>query len=119
MSIERLDTVPRWSEAVVFGDLVFIAGQTAAEAGPTIQAQSKAVFTKIDDLLARTGTARTDLLKADIFIASESDRHAFNDLWASWVPSGAAPARQCVRADLPNAIVVEISLVVGRRTPPS
>lgn len=101
MTIERLDTNPRMSQAVIHGNLVFLAGQVAQDApGASAAEQTRDILTRIDALLARAGSDRTKILSATIWLADIRDFAAMNEVWDAWVPSGHAPARACVESRL-------------------
>jgi len=63
MSIERIDTGPRMSQAVLHGNTVYLAGQVAVDFSADISAQTQQVLDKIDALLARAATCRVWLSK--------------------------------------------------------
>jgi enamine deaminase RidA (YjgF/YER057c/UK114 family) len=71
--------------------------------------QTASILGRIDDILAKVGTDKSKLLKANIWLADIATFGAMNDVWLSWVVPGATPARATVEAPLarPN-IKVEI-----------
>ena len=99
MTIERLHSGPRMSQAVIHNGLVYLAGQIGAP-GEDIAAQTRAVLGKIDALLAEAGTDKSHVLTATIWLADMSDFGAMNEVWDDWVPEGTAPARACIQAGL-------------------
>lgn len=116
MSIERLDTDQRMSQAVIHGDTVFLAGQVA-EDNPTapVTEQTREVLGHIEKLLERAGSDKTRLLSATIYLANMADFAAMNTAWDAWVAPGHAPARACVEARLADPdLRVEISVVAAR-----
>lgn len=92
MTIERLHSGPRMSQAVIHNGLVYLAGQIGAP-GEDIAAQTRAVLGKIDALLAEAGTDKSHVLTATIWLADMSDFGAMNDVWDQWVGGVHAPAR--------------------------
>ena len=68
MSIERLKTGPRMSQAVLHNGIVYLAGQIGAP-GEDATTQTKAILGGIDALLAEAGTDRSRLLQATIWLA--------------------------------------------------
>ena len=92
-AIQRFDTNQRMSQAVVYGDTVYLAGQVAK--GATVAAQTEAILAQIDGLLERAGSDKNHVLKAEIWLASMGDFAEMNAVWDAWVPEGAAPARAC------------------------
>lgn len=92
MSIVRLKSGPRMSQAVIHGGLVYLAGQVGAP-GEDVQAQTRAVLSSIDALLAEAGTDRSRILSATIWLADMGDFAAMNAVWEDWVDQATAPAR--------------------------
>eukprot|EP01037_Dinobryon_pediforme_P014336 gene14336-14460_t len=112
MTIVRLDSGPRMSQAVVAGGLVFTAGQVAE--GPTVAAQTEAALAQIDALLARAGTSKANLVSATIWLVDMADFAEMNAVWDGWVIPGATPARATVGAPLAAPIFkVEIAVVAA------
>ena len=86
--IQRIETGPRMSEAVVHQGVVYLAGQT------------RQVLAAIDALLAQAGSDKTRILRAQIFLAHMFDFPGMNAAWDAWVPAGHTPARATVEARL-------------------
>jgi enamine deaminase RidA (YjgF/YER057c/UK114 family) len=100
MTIKRLQTGVRMSEAVVHGGVVYLAGQVAADATQDIGGQTRQVLAAIDQLLAEAGTDKTRVLRAQIFLADITEFPGMNAVWDTWVPAGHTPARATVQARL-------------------
>ena len=63
----------------------------------------------IDKLLARAGSDKTKILRAQLYIADVKDLAGMNAAWDAWVPAGHTPPRATVEAKLANpALKVEI-----------
>ena len=114
MAIERIESGPRMSQAVVHGDTVYLAGQVG-EPGDDVTAQTKTTLAEIDALLAQAGTDKSKILMATIWLADIADFEAMNAVWDAWVPEGTAPARACVETRLAHPEMrVEIAVVAAR-----
>jgi enamine deaminase RidA (YjgF/YER057c/UK114 family) len=100
MTIKRLQTGVRMSEAVVHGGVAYLAGQVAADATQDIGGQTRQVLAAIDQLLAEAGTDKTRVLRAQIFLADITEFPGMNAVWDTWVPAGHTPARATVQARL-------------------
>ncbi len=100
MTIKRLHTGPRMSEAVICNGMVFLAGQVADDAKQDAAGQTRQVLASIDRLLAEAGTDKSRLLSANIFLADMADFAAMNSVWDAWVSPGNTPARATVEAQL-------------------
>jgi enamine deaminase RidA (YjgF/YER057c/UK114 family) len=94
MTIKRLQTGPRMSQAVIHNRTVYLAGQVAA--GATVAIQTKEILHAIDALLAAAGTDKSRLLTATIWLTDMSTFAEMNGVWESWVLPGETPARATV-----------------------
>jgi enamine deaminase RidA (YjgF/YER057c/UK114 family) len=92
MSIVRLKSGPRMSQAVIHNGLVYLAGQVGAP-GEDVETQTRAVLSSIDALLAEAGTDRSRILTATIWLADMADFGTMNTVWESWVDPATTPAR--------------------------
>ena len=67
-----------WSNCLVVGNQVFIAGMTAATIGevgsPDTYEQAKAIFLKIKHLMEAAGGEMDDIVKVDIFVTDIKQR---------------------------------------------
>lgn len=99
MTIVRIDQGSRLSEAVIHGDLVFLAGQLG-EPGQTVGEQTRTALSEIDLLLERAGSDRNHLLSATILLAEIGDFDAMNAEWDAWIADNPAPARATYEAKL-------------------
>ena len=115
MTIERLDTGRRMSQAVMHGDTIYLAGQVG-EAGATVADQTRQALARVDALLERCGSSRERILQATIWLADmDADFAEMNAVWDEWVAEGAAPARAAgeARLALPD-LRVEVIVVAAR-----
>jgi enamine deaminase RidA (YjgF/YER057c/UK114 family) len=116
MNIQRHDTGPRMSKAVVHGDTVYLAGIVAeAPKGKSMADQTKSILAQIDGFLAMAGTSKSKLLSANIWITDMANFAEMNAVWDAWVSPGNAPARATVEAKLASPdYKVEIMVVAAR-----
>lgn len=98
--IQRFDTGPRMSEMTVHNGVAYLAGQVADDASQDIAGQTRQVLSAIDDLLARAGSDKSRILRAQIFLVDLADFAAMNAVWEAWVVPGHTPARATVQAAL-------------------
>jgi len=98
MTIRRLQSGPRMSQAVVCNGMVFLAGQVADDTKQDIGGQTRQVLAAIDKLLAEAGSDKSRLLTAQIFLVDMADFAAMNRVWEAWVVPGQTPARATVEA---------------------
>jgi enamine deaminase RidA (YjgF/YER057c/UK114 family) len=100
MSLQRFDVGARMSEMAVHQGVVYLAGQVAEDGTADVGGQTRQVLAAVDSLLARAGTDKTRILRAQIFLADIGDFGAMNVVWDEWVPAGHAPPRATVQAAL-------------------
>ena len=99
MSIKRIKSGERMSQAVVFNGTVSTAGQVAQRAkGGTAAEQTEDILKEIDSLLAEAGTDKSQLLTATIWLSDMGDFAEMNSIWDAWVSPGNAPTRACVES---------------------
>ena len=99
-SIQRFEVGPRMSEMAVHNGTVYLAGQVAEDAAQDIRGQTRQVLAAIDALLARAGSDKSKILRAQIFLANLADFAAMNAVWEAWVVAGHTPPRATVQAAL-------------------
>ena len=99
-TLQRFDVGPRMSEMAVHNGTVYLAGQVAGDAGQDIRGQTRQVLAAIDALLARAGSDKGKILRAQIFLADLGDFAAMNAVWEAWVIAGHTPPRATVQAAL-------------------
>jgi enamine deaminase RidA (YjgF/YER057c/UK114 family) len=77
--------------------------------------QTKDILAQIDGLLAKAGTDKSKLLKANIWITDMKEFAEMNAVWDAWVSPGNTPARATVEAGLASPdYKVEIMVVAGK-----
>jgi enamine deaminase RidA (YjgF/YER057c/UK114 family) len=116
MTIQRFDTGPRMSKAVVHGNTVYLAGLVAdSPKGKSVTEQTKDILRQIDGYLAQAGTDKSKLLSANIWITDMANFAEMNAVWDAWVAPGHTPARATVEARLATPdYKVEIMVVAAR-----
>ena len=100
--IQRIDPGPRMSEASIHAGVAYLAGQVPLTQDADIETQTREVLAEIDELLAKCGTDKTRILRAQIYLADIADFAGMNRAWEAWVVPGQAPSRATVEARLAN-----------------
>ena len=98
--IDRYDVGPRMSEMAVYNGVAYLAGQVAEDGSQGIEGQTAQVLAAIDKLLARAGSDKSRILRAQIFLVDLADFAAMNAVWEKWVTAGHTPPRATVQAAL-------------------
>src|SRR3954462_10124694 len=115
MSIARHDSSGILSQAVEYGNTVYLAGVVAKGLDKDIKAQTKEVLDQIDRLLGKCGSHKSKVLQAQIWVTDIRNRAPMNEVWTAWVDAKNLPARACVEAKLadPRALV-EIMVIAAK-----
>lgn len=99
--IQHIDSGARLSEATVFNNVIYMAGMVAGESlGKSVREQTIDILAQIDKLLARLGSDKTKILKANIWLTDINTIAEMNEVWDAWVVAGKTPARATVEAKL-------------------
>jgi enamine deaminase RidA (YjgF/YER057c/UK114 family) len=114
MTIKRIKTGPRMSQAVIHNKTVYLAGQVAA--GASVAIQTREILAAIDALLAEANTDKSRLLSATIWLTDMATFGEMNAVWQAWVVEGETPARATVvSAQLASAEYrIEIAVVAAQ-----
>ena len=115
MKIERHETGPRMSKAVIHGDTVYLAGILAdSPKRKNMGEQTSNILSQIDGFLAMAGTNKTKLLSANIWITDMAQFAEMNTVWDAWVSPGNTPAWATVEAKLASPDY-KVEIMVERR----
>jgi enamine deaminase RidA (YjgF/YER057c/UK114 family) len=113
MNIERYEAAELFSQVVVHGETVYLAGQVAA--GDSVSEQMSGILAQIDQRLESVGSDRSKLLSATIWLTDIGTFGEMNEVWLRWVDPQDKPARATVEARLADpAFLVEVMVVAAR-----
>jgi enamine deaminase RidA (YjgF/YER057c/UK114 family) len=115
MSITRHDASAILSQAVEYGSTVYLAGVVAKNLDQDVKGQTREILGEIDRLLAKSGSSKSKVLQAHIWVTDIRNRAPMNEVWTAWVDPKNLPARACVEAKLadPRALV-EIMVIAAK-----
>jgi 2-iminobutanoate/2-iminopropanoate deaminase len=106
-----------YSQAVRYGDLVFVAGQVGlkpehdALVGDSVEAQTEQVCKNLEAILDAAGSSFAQVLNTTIYLSDFGDFGAVNEVYGRYVGEK-PPARATVQvAALPMGARVEIAVV--------
>jgi enamine deaminase RidA (YjgF/YER057c/UK114 family) len=115
MTIKRLQKSSRMSQAVIHGGLVYLAGQVGTE-GASFKEQTQQTFDAIDKMLAASGSGKSHMLQATVWLADMADFPAFNALWEAWIDRENPPARSTGQVPMVSpGYKVEVTIVAAVR----
>jgi len=114
MTVTRLHSGPRMSQAVIHGNTVYLAGQVGAP-GESVTVQTQTILAQIESLLAEAGSDKSRLLSATIWLADMADFAEMNAVWDAWVDGKDAPARATGEAKLATPDYKVEIIAIGAR----
>jgi enamine deaminase RidA (YjgF/YER057c/UK114 family) len=100
MSIERINPGRRFSQVVVHGDTVYLAGHTAHDPALSVRDQTADVLAQIDAALAAAGTDKSRLLAVQVWLTDIGSFDEMNAAWEAWADPANLPTRATVEARL-------------------
>jgi 2-iminobutanoate/2-iminopropanoate deaminase len=108
-----------YSQAIRFGDLVFVSGQLALRPGESelmggsIGEQTEQIFANLGAILDEAGSGLDRLVKTTVFLVDLGDFAGMNEVYARHV-GDRPPARSTVEvAALPSGALVEIEAIAA------
>ncbi|WP_245476040.1 RidA family protein [Mesorhizobium sp. M7A.F.Ca.US.006.01.1.1] len=103
------------SQAIGYGNMVFVAGLTADEPGLDVGAQTRQILAKISALLAEVEADNTKILSAQIWMRDVGFWKQMNDEWTKWLGGAKPPVRATVQAAMVlEGYDVEIMVTAAR-----
>ncbi|MFZ0241191.1 MAG: Rid family detoxifying hydrolase [Desulfobacterales bacterium] len=108
-----------YSQAVKWGDLIFVAGQTAED--PTtnravhgsVAEQTRLILNNIKTILEAAGSGMERVLRADVYISSLEVKDEMNAVYREFFSTN-PPARNCVAvAGIDDGLDVEIEVIAA------
>jgi enamine deaminase RidA (YjgF/YER057c/UK114 family) len=113
--IQRIGVGARLSDAVVHGDIIYLAGQVADRPVPDAGKQTQQILRSIDKLLKQCGSDKSKILKCNIWLSDIRYFDEMNKVWDGWVSKSNPPARATVEARLAGPeYLVEIRVVAAK-----
>ena len=114
MQITRFEPSSILCNAVVHGNIAYLAGIVAGNPEADVKGQTVQVLDQIDHLLALCDSHKSRILTATIWLPNMSDRAAMNEAWNAWLDKENLPARACVEAKLASPkYLVEIMVTAA------
>jgi enamine deaminase RidA (YjgF/YER057c/UK114 family) len=112
---EPIGGIPIISFAVVRNDIVYLSGVTADPVGD-VKDQTKQVLDRIDKLLAKAGTSKSNLLSAQVWLTDMSHYVDHNSIWNAWVDRKNPPVRACLLSPQlwQSGLLVEIMVTAAK-----
>ena len=105
-----------YSQALRYGDLVFVSGQLGLKPGDSaisgsIQEQTEQIFRNLDAILEEAGTGLDRIVKTTVFLTDLNNFQGMNEVYAQHVGED-RPARSTVEISaLPSGALVEIEAI--------
>ncbi len=106
---------PTRSRAVIHNGLVFTVAVSPDPAPPDIYEQTQRALRRIDESLALSGTHKSRILQAIVYIADITCKEEMNRAWDEWVDRDNPPMRACLGVDLEPPHLVEIVVTAAQK----
>ena len=109
MTIKRFPgTAKGRCRAVTHGGLVY-AVATDETCAPGVAEQTRRTLEMLDKTLTETGSDKTKLLSATVYLRDMSTKAEMDEVWCAWIGGEESwPQRACVGADLAGEDLIEV-----------
>jgi len=115
MFIQRIEPGKRFSQVVVSGNLVFLAGHVGSDPAASVLEQTRDILRQFDHHLAEAGSEKAKLLSVQVWLTDISTIGEMNEAWDEWIDRNQLPARATVEAKLASPdYKVEIAGIAAR-----
>jgi 2-iminobutanoate/2-iminopropanoate deaminase len=108
-----------YSQAVKYGNLIFVAGQTSEDpvtnkpVHDSVTQQTRRILDNIKTILEAAGSGLEKVLRVDAYLSSMDHKPEFNEAYLVYFPKD-RPARNCVAvAGIDDGLDVEIEVIAG------
>ncbi len=81
---------------------------TSLDRTQDIRVQTLGALAVIDTYLKNAGLDRTRIVKAEVVVTDHDNKPAFDEAWATWMPTGYGPVRSFVQSVMPEGDLIEI-----------
>ncbi len=111
--IQRINPSPRWSDITIYQGTAYFV-EVANDASLDMQAQTQQVLAQAEETLLKAGSDKSKILSVTIYITDFANLDTLNRAWEAWLPTGCAPSRACVKAELVDPeLLLEIAFVAA------
>lgn len=118
--ILRYDPDKCRSDMVGHDGVLCLAGQAGEDTKAGIKSQTESILRQIDVLLARSGSNKSKLPSAVVYVSDRRLKSKMDEVWTAWIDAKAPPARATVEARLGSPeTLVEILCVAAKCIPKS
>ncbi|HTQ82056.1 MAG TPA: RidA family protein [Pseudolabrys sp.] len=104
---------PTRSRAVVHDGVVSTVA-VSPDGDATYYEQTRKALRRIDESLAMSGSDKSRILSAIVYIADIRQKEEMNRAWDEWVDRGNPPMRACLGVDLEPPHLVEIVVTAAQ-----
>ena len=108
-----------YSQAIKYGNLVFVAGQTSEDpvtnkpVHGSVAEQTERILTNIGIILEAAGSSLDKVVRSDVYISDMKFKDEMNAVYQKFFPKD-LPARNCVAvAGIDDGLDVEIEVIAG------
>ena len=105
--------VPTRSRGVAHGGILYTVA-TAKNKSASLYEQTKDALAQIDATLAEANTAKSNILRATVYITDMSKKPEMDRAWDEWVDRANPPQRACIGVILADKDLVEILITAAQ-----
>ncbi|KAA0125487.1 RidA family protein [Methylobacterium sp. P1-11] len=113
--IQRHIRTPIMHRVVEHGGVLYFGGIVAEDRSASMRGQTEQILARIDALLAETGSDKTKILTATLYITDMALKDEMNAAWTAWFAPEILPSRSTIGvAELGPQILIEAVITAAR-----
>ncbi len=113
--IERHLRTPIMHRIVEHGGVLYFGGIVAEDKSASMKGQTEQILERVGQLLTQSGSDRTKILSATIFITDMALKDGMNEAWTAWFAPEHLPSRATIGvAELGPNVLIEVVITAAK-----
>ena len=113
--IERHLRTPIMHRVVEHGGVLYFGGIVAEDKSASMKGQTEQILERVGQLLTQSGSDRTKILSATIFITDMALKDGMNEAWTAWFAPEDLPSRATIGvAELGPDVLIEVVVTAAK-----
>jgi enamine deaminase RidA (YjgF/YER057c/UK114 family) len=113
--IERHIRTPIMHRIVEHSGVLYLGGIVAEDRSASMKGQTEQILARIDALLAETGSDKSKILTATLYITDMSLKDEMNEAWTAWLAPESLPSRSTIGvAELGPKVLIEAVITAAK-----
>ncbi|MCJ2115189.1 RidA family protein [Methylobacterium sp. J-001] len=113
--IQRHIRTPIMHRVVEHGGVLYLGGIVAEDRSASMKGQTEQVLARVDALLSETGSDKSKILTATLYITDMNLKDEMNEAWTAWLAPEILPSRSTIGvAELGPKVLIEAVITAAK-----